>query len=52
MDTVNEVLPEMSRRQPASFFQEAILDASGRLAPTSRVWGYHPLVVSLPNTAE
>ncbi len=52
------------RRQPAAFFDEAILEADGTLAPTTGeckegmdishdgVWGYHPLVVTLANTGE
>jgi len=64
METVNRVRLEVWRQQPASFFDEAILDADGTLAPTTGerkagmdisydgVWGYHPLVVSLANTAE
>jgi hypothetical protein len=52
------------RRQPASFFEEAILDADGTMVETTGnckqgmeinykgQWGYHPLVVSLANTGE
>jgi len=51
-------------QQPAAFFEEAIIDADGTLAPTTGeckagmdisckgVWGYHPLVISLANTNE
>lgn len=50
--------------QGPEFFQRAILDADGTLAPTTGAckqgmdisydgqWGYHPLVVSLANTQE
>ncbi len=64
METFNRVRLKVWRQQPASFLEEAILDADGTLAPTTGeckagmgisyqgVWGYHPLVVSLANTAE
>ena len=52
------------RQQPDGFFDEALIDADGALAPSDAwckegvdiaydgTWGYHPLVVSLANTAE
>ena len=52
------------RQQPPSFFDEAILDADGTMVETTGEckqgmeinykgqWGYHPLVISLANTAE
>jgi hypothetical protein len=64
LETVNRVRLGVWRQQPASFFDEAILDADGTVAPTSGehkegmdisyhgIWGYHPLVVSLANTGE
>src|SRR5213593_56287 len=64
MDAINEVRLGVWRRQPVEFFEQAIVDADGTLAPTtgeckagmdvsySGVWGYHPLVVSLANTRE
>jgi hypothetical protein len=64
MDTFNEVRLRAWKQQPADFFDEAFIDADGTLAPTdgwckrgvdlsyNGVWGYHPLVVSLANTAE
>ena len=50
--------------QPASFFQEAIIDADGSLVETygeckqgmdvsyKGLWGYHPLAITLANTGE
>jgi hypothetical protein len=64
MDTVNEARLRVWKQQPEVFFDEAFIDADGTLAPTdgwckqgvdisyNGVWGYHPLVVSLANTAE
>jgi hypothetical protein len=64
MDTINEVRLNVWRRQPEEFFDEAIIDLDGTLAPTTGEckegmdinykgqWGYHPLVVSLANTGE
>ncbi|MCA1694514.1 MAG: transposase, partial [Actinobacteria bacterium] len=64
MDTVNEARLRAWKEQPADFFDEAFLDADGTMAPSDGwckqgvdisykgVWGYHPLVVSLANTAE
>ena len=64
MGCVNEVRLRVWRRQPASFFERAVIDADGTLAPTGGsckggmdiaydgTWGYHPLVVSLANTKE
>jgi len=61
---INEVRIKVWSRQPAEFFDEAIIEADGVLAPTTGQckegmdisykgqWGYHPLVVSLANTAE
>jgi Transposase DDE domain group 1 len=61
---INETRVRVWRTQPATFFEEAIIDADGTLAETSGqckegmdiayngVWGYHPLVVSLANTQE
>jgi len=63
-DTLNEVRLGVWRQQPAEFFTQAILDVDGVLADTygeckegiglayDGTWGYHPLVVSLANTAE
>src|SRR4051812_6178059 len=64
MGCVNEVRLRLWGQQPASFFERAVVDADGTLAPTTGsckrgmdiaydgTWGYHPLVVSLANTKE
>jgi Transposase DDE domain group 1 len=64
MNAINDVRVEAWRRQPESFFDEAILEADGHLIQTTGqckegmdisyqgAWGYHPLLVSLANTAE
>jgi hypothetical protein len=64
METFNQTRLRVWKEQPADFFEEAFIDADGTLAPTGGVckqgvdiaydgtWGYHPLVVSLANTAE
>jgi len=64
MRAINETRIEMWQQQPASFFEEAVIDADGVLTPTTGeckegmdiayngVWGYHPLVISLANTGE
>jgi hypothetical protein len=61
---INETRQRVWRAQPATFFDEAVIDADGTLAETTGqckegmditydgVWGYHPLVVSLANTGE
>lgn len=61
---INATRVRVWRTQPAAFFDEAILEADGTLAPTTGAckegmdiayngtWGYHPLLVSLANTAE
>jgi hypothetical protein len=64
MEAINEVRLGVWTRQPPAFFAEAVIDADGTLATTcgeckegmdisfKGQWGYHPLVVSLANTAE
>jgi len=64
MNAINDVRVKVWQEQPAEFFDEAIIDADGTLAPTTGeckqgmdisyngLWGYHPLLVSLANTAE
>jgi len=64
MDAINEVRLGVWSRQPTEFFERAVIDADGTLAPTlgeckqgmdisyKGQWGYHPLLVSLANTGE
>jgi hypothetical protein len=64
LEALNETRLRAWKEQPDDFFEEAFLDADGTLAPTGGwckqgvdiaydgTWGYHPLVVSLANTAE
>lgn len=64
MNIFDETRLKVWARQPASFFEEAIIDMDGTLVETSAekmqgidiayngIWGYHPLVVSLANTGE
>ena len=64
LETFNRVRQKVWQKQPAEFFELAILDADGTIAPTTGqckqgmdiayngFWGYHPLVVSLANTKE
>jgi hypothetical protein len=64
MDTINETRIPIWQQQPEEFFDEAVLDLDGSLAPTDGEckegiglsykgeWGYHPLIVSLANTQE
>jgi hypothetical protein len=63
-ESINAVRAGVWRSQPAEFFERAIIDADGTIAPTDAAckrgidisydgqWGYHPLVVSLANTKE
>ena len=64
MDAANQTRKRVWAEQPAEFFEEAILDADGTLVETDAeckqdieiaydgTWGYHPLLISLANTAE
>jgi len=64
MDTINQCRLRVWARQPSEFFAEAVVDVDGTLVETDAeckqgvdiayngVWSYHPLVVSLANTAE
>jgi hypothetical protein len=64
METINQTRLGVWKRQDAAFFQTAILDADGTIAPTfgeckggmnisyDGQWGYHPLLISLANTKE
>jgi hypothetical protein len=59
METFNGTRIKVWQQQPASFFEEAILDADGTMVETygeckvgmdinyKGQWGYHPLVISL-----
>jgi hypothetical protein len=64
MDTINKARLRVWAQQPPAFFDEAILDVDGTLVGTDAeckqgvdiaydgTWGYHPLLISLANTAE
>jgi hypothetical protein len=64
MNAVNSVREKVWRRQPDAFFDQATIEADGLMVPTTGEckggmdisykgeWGYHPLLVSLANTAE
>ena len=64
MDAINEARLRVWAQQPPEFFAEAILEADGSIVPSDAEckrgrdftydgqYGYHPLVVSLANTAE
>ena len=64
MDVLNQIRMKVWWQQPHEFFEEAIIDADGTMVETTGEckkgidinyqgqWGYHPLIVSLANTAE
>ena len=64
MEAANEARVRVWSAQPHEFFEEAIVDADGTLVETTgeckegmdvnykKLWGYHPLLVSLANTQE
>ncbi len=64
MEIFNEARLKVWSQQPDSFFDEAVIDADGTMVETTGQckqgmdinhkgqWGYHPLLVSLANTAE
>src|SRR3954452_13570560 len=64
MDAINETRRRVWSQQPSEFFAQAILDVDGTIVATDAeckqgvdisykgIWGYHPLLVSLANTAE
>jgi hypothetical protein len=64
MDAINQSRLRVWAEQPAGFFDRATIDVDGTLVATDAdckqgvdiaydgTWGYHPLVVSLANTAE
>jgi len=63
-DKINEVRLPLWAKQPKSFFDEAVVELDGVIAPTDGEckqgldisykgqWGYHPLLVTLANTGE
>jgi hypothetical protein len=64
MESINSVRAGVWKKQPEEFFDQAVIDADGTIAPTggeckqgmdisyNGQWGYHPLVISLANTRE
>jgi hypothetical protein len=64
MDIINQARRRVWALQPAAFFNEAVLDVDGTIVGTDAeckegvdiayngIWGYHPLLISLANTAE
>ena len=64
MDAINETRLRVWSEQPPEFFTQAIIEADGTLVETDAeckrgvdiaydgTWGYHPLLISLANTAE
>jgi hypothetical protein len=64
LETINAVRLGVWQQQAKSFFKQAVIDADGTVAPTwgqckegmdisfKGQWGYHPLLISLANTAE
>jgi hypothetical protein len=64
MNVINETRLKVWREQGPEFFEEATIDADGTMVETTGEckegidinhkgqWGYHPLIVSLANTAE
>jgi hypothetical protein len=64
MGVFNDTRLKVWRQQPASFFDEAVIDADGTMVETygeckagmdinhKGQWGYHPLLISLANTGE
>jgi hypothetical protein len=64
MEVFNATRVKIWRQQPKKFFREAIIEADGTMVETTGEckqgmdinhkgqWGYHPLLLSLANTAE
>jgi len=64
METINQVRLGVWKKQPETFFRQAIVEADGTIAETTGeckegmdvsykgIWGYHPLMISLANTGE
>ncbi len=63
-EAFNQTRLKVWRQQPKAFFDEAVLEADGTMVETTGEckqgmdvnhkgqWGYHPLMISLANTAE
>ena len=63
-EAIDEARLTVWSRQPAEFFEQAVIDMDGHLVGTTGeckqgmdisyngTWGYHPLIVSLANTGE
>jgi hypothetical protein len=63
-EVFNETRLKVWRQQPASFFEEAVIEADGTMVETTGEckqgmdinhkgqWGYHPLLITLANTGE
>jgi Transposase DDE domain group 1 len=63
-EVFNRIRLKVWQQQPKTFFEEAVIDADGTMVETTGEckqgmdinhkgqWGYHPLVISLANTAE
>jgi hypothetical protein len=64
MDAINDARARVWAQQPKEFFDQAVIDADGTIVATDAAckqgvdlaydgtWGYHPLIISLANTAE
>lgn len=64
MDILNRTRLRVWSQQPPTFFKEAVLDVDGTIVGTGAeckegvdiayngIWGYHPLLISMANTAE
>jgi len=64
LETINQVRLGVWKQQEDKFFDRAVIDSDGTIAPTfgqckegmnisyDGQWGYHPLVISLANTRE
>ena len=64
MEIINRVRQNVWKKQPETFFRQALVEADGTIAETTGeckegmdvsyqgVWGYHPLLISLANTGE
>jgi Transposase DDE domain group 1 len=64
MAAINVSRLKVWKQQPPEFFERAVIDADGLIAPTDGqrkqgiglsykgLWGYHPLLISLANTKE